>query len=246
MVFRYLVLTVFTLVTIFTTGCKHNLVVGDPDPDPVDTTVNPIDTTMTGIPCNADVVYFEKDILPVLRSNCAFSGCHDAITGADGIRLNDYTNVMKTGKVKAGKPFDSDLYEVITENKDKDRMPPPPAPRLSADQITLIQKWITQGAKNETCDDAAGQCSTDNISFGGYIKPLLTNNCLGCHNANSQGGGVRLDTYEGIRIASVSGRLYGSVARNAGFAAMPQGSPKLNNCHILKLKSWIDNGSLNN
>ena len=231
---------------IYFTSCKHNPGIGDLDPDPQDTTGNPIDTTIQGVPCNPDVVYFTKDVLPILTSNCAFSGCHDAISAADGVRLNNFENVIKTGKIKSGKPDDSELYEIITESKDKDRMPPAPAPRLSADQINVIRKWIVQGAKNEFCDDSAGSCITVGISYSQFIKPLITTHCIGCHNPSNSGGGISLDSYQGVKSIAISGKLYGAVSHTSGFAAMPQGGQKLSSCNILKLKSWIDSGAPEN
>lgn len=228
-------------------SCKHNPVLGDDtDPNPADTTSNPVDTTMTGTPCTPGVIYFEKDVLPILKSNCAFSGCHDAISAADGIKLDSYDNVMKTGKVKPGKPGDSEIYEVITEGKDKDRMPPPPAPRLSAEQIAVIAGWITQGAKKEMCDETAAGCTTTNISYSSFVSPLLKTNCVGCHNAVSAGGGIKLEFYTDVKAAALSGKLFGSINQNPGFVAMPQGSNKLSACNISKIKSWIDAGALNN
>ena len=71
------------LVALFLPSCVHEPVIDPNNPidttdNPIDTIDNPIDTTPTGTPCDPDVVYFSKDILPLLRSNCAKSGCHDA------------------------------------------------------------------------------------------------------------------------------------------------------------------------
>jgi hypothetical protein len=62
----------------------------------------PVDTTATGTPCDPAVVYFEKDVLPILTSNCAYSGCHNAASAKDGIVLDNYANVIRTGKIKVG------------------------------------------------------------------------------------------------------------------------------------------------
>ncbi len=112
----------------------------------------PEDQFTNGNPCHPDTVYFERDILPVLRSSCAKAGCHDA-TPEDGVILDTYANVMATGDVRPGNPGGSDLYEVLIETRPDKRMPPPPQPPLSADQIEMIRKWILQGAKNLSCDD---------------------------------------------------------------------------------------------
>ena len=146
-------------------ACKHDPVFGeegimpsdttdvtDDTDNPVDTTDNSADTTDTGTPCDPDVVYFDQDILPILRSNCAFSGCHDNNSAQDGVILTSYENVMLTADVEAFDLDGSDLYEVITDSDPDDRMPPAPNERLTSAQISKISEWILQGAKNEQCD----------------------------------------------------------------------------------------------
>src|SRR5690349_2132712 len=84
------------LMLMLVTSCEHDPVGPiDPGPGPIDTTGNPIDTTGNpidttdhGTPCDPNVVYFEMSILPLLKSNCAKSGCHDAITHEEGIVLD--------------------------------------------------------------------------------------------------------------------------------------------------------------
>ncbi len=107
---------------------------------------------ITGNPCHPDTVYFERDLLPVLRSNCAMEGCHDAATALDGVILDNFANVMATADVKPGDPDDSDLYEVLIEDNINKRMPLG-LPPLNTDQITLVRKWIQQGALNLNCDE---------------------------------------------------------------------------------------------
>lgn len=100
----------------------------------------PSDTTFTGIKCNADTVYFEKEILPIITANCAYSGCHNTVTAADGIKLDNYANIIKYGKIKPFNVSKSELYEVITDTDQKKYvMPPPPAAKLSVAQIASFQ-----------------------------------------------------------------------------------------------------------
>ena len=49
----------------------------------------------TNVICNPDTVYFKQKILPLIVSNCAMSGCHDAISKKDGVVLTDFTNIIK-------------------------------------------------------------------------------------------------------------------------------------------------------
>lgn len=235
---------------MFLIACEHETGVipvdPGPDPDPVDTTGNPIDTTQQGIPCDPNVVYFEMQILPLLKSNCAKSGCHDAITHEKDIVLDSYENVMGSGVIE---PFDlgnSDMFEVITDSDPDDRMPPAPNQRLTTEQINMIATWILQGAKDLTCDENAGQCDTTNITYSGFVAPLLTTYCVGCHSGGAPSAGIMLNTHAGVQSVALNGRLYGAISHASGFQPMPRGSAKLPQCTIDKVKSWINDGAPNN
>ena len=230
------------------TSCEHDPVAGpvDPGPDPIDTTDNPIDTTDEGVPCDPAVVYFATEVLPILRSNCAKSGCHDAITHEEDIILDSYTNVMNSDVVEPFDLNDSEMFERITDSDPDKRMPPPPHQRLTADQINTIATWILQGTQNLTCDENTGACNTDNITYSGFVAPLLTTNCVGCHSGGAPSGGISLNTHAGVQTVALNGRLYGAISHANGFQPMPRGSAKLSQCTIDKVKAWIDNGAQNN
>ena len=233
---------------VFMVACEHDPVVDpvDPGPDPIDTIVDPIDTTVNGTPCDPNVVYFNMQILPLLKSNCAKSGCHDAISHQEDIILDSYQNVMGSDVIEPFDLSDSDLFEVITENDPDKQMPPAPNQRLNAEQINLIASWILQGAKDLTCDENAGQCNTDNITYVDFVSPLLTTYCVGCHSGGAPSGGISLNTYAGVQTVALNGRLYGAISHSAGFTPMPFGSAKLPQCSIDKIKAWIDEGAQNN
>lgn len=249
-----LVVLLTGLVLLLMPACVHEPVL-PVDPDPNDTTDNPIDTmdidTMdmdtTGEPCNPEVVYFEKDVLPILRSNCAKSGCHDAITHEEDIILDSYANVIASDVIRAFDLNGSDLYEVITETDPDKRMPQPPNERLTAEQITVIAKWILQGAKDLTCDVNAGVCDTTAVSYSGFIAPLLANTCVGCHSGGAPSGGISLNTHAGVQAVALNGRLVGAVTWATGYKPMPFGAAsKLPSCTIDKIKAWVNDGAPNN
>lgn len=245
-----LVLVLLTsLMLLMLPACMHEPVL-PVDPDPNDTIDNPMDTMdmdTIGEPCNPDIVYFEKDILPILRSNCAKSGCHDAITHEKDIILNSYTNVMASDVVRAFDLNSSDLYEVITETDPDKRMPQPPNERLTTDQITIIAKWILQGAKDLSCDVNAGICDTTNVTYSGFIAPLLANTCVGCHSGDAPSGGISLNTHAGVESVALNGRLIGAITWASGYKPMPFGAAKkLPECTIDKIKAWVHDGARNN
>lgn len=245
------VLLIAGMVMLLLPACEHEPL-PPVDPDPIDTMgmdtmdVDTMDEDTMGIPCDPDVVYFDRDLLPILKSNCAKSGCHDAITHQEDIILDNFENVMASGIVK---PFDlngSDMYEVITETDPDKRMPEPPNQKLTAEQITLISKWILQGAKDLTCDEMAGQCDTTNITYSGFVAPLLTTYCVGCHSGGAPSGNIVLNSHAGVQAVALNGRLIGAITWANGFQQMPRGSGKLSDCNIQKIKAWISNGALNN
>lgn len=194
--------------------------------------------------CSPDTAYFQNDVLPILVSNCAKSGCHDAISKKEGVQTTDYPTVMK--EVKPYTLSDGDLYKYITHTSSKKVMPPPPASPLSTSQKDIIAKWILQGAKNNACNANSGGCDTQNIKFSTFVKPLMDKYCVGCHSATAPQGNIALATYTDVQKYAKSGALYGSVSHSAGFSKMPKGGSKLNDCDISKLKAWIDAGALNN
>ena len=108
------------------TSCKHepNVKITTTTNDTTDTTITPKDTIKNGNPCSPDTVYFERDILPLIGSNCAKSGCHDAITSADGVNYSTYNSTINTGKVDPGRPANSKMYTMLS--KTGEIMPPPP------------------------------------------------------------------------------------------------------------------------
>lgn len=169
------------------------------------------------------------------------SGCHDAATRADGVQLTSYSTIMKY--IKAGNAADSKLYKVIIDTDPGDRMPPPPRSPLTAAQIAKIQKWINQGAKNNSCGSS---CDANVFTYSGAVKTMLDTKCVGCHSATNPGGNINLSTYASVRTVALNGKLYGSIAHQTGFSPMPKNSAKLSDCEITQVQRWIAAGALNN
>jgi len=197
----------------------------------------PVDTG--GIACNPDTIYFNMDLLPILVSSCAKSNCHDATSHKEGVILTDYNNVMQTGGVNPFNPGGSKLYRVITNNGE-DIMPPPPDSPLTAAQIQMVNKWISQGAKNLHCDNMP--CDTVNVTYTGTIWPIILDNCKGCHTGASAGGGIQLVDYATIKASGQSGKLYGSITHTSGYSPMPKNGAMLPNCYIIQIRKWIEQG----
>jgi mono/diheme cytochrome c family protein len=232
-------LSLFLLLTVlFIQACTHEVMTPMP---PEDMEENPNET-----PCDPEVIYFDRDILPILKSNCAKSGCHDVASHQEGIILDNFQNVMASGIVKPFDLDDSEIYEVITETDPDKIMPEPPNQMLTANQIALIAQWIEQGAQSLTCDDGQQPCIAENISYAAFVAPLLSANCTGCHSGGSPSGNIVLNSHSAVQTVALNGRLLGAITWANGYQQMPQGSGKLSNCNIDKIKEWINNGAPNN
>ncbi len=251
---------VFILLICFTFACKHDIP-EQPAPAPTGGTTgggtgnpgtgnpgtgNPgTGNPGTGnpvTPCDPNVVYFQRDVLPILLSNCTMSGCHNATDHQDGVILDNYTNVMATADVRPGNANNSDLYEVLVESDPRKRMPYN-LPQLPVAQRTIIRNWINQGAKNETCGTAS--CDSLNVTYTATIQPIIQANCSGCHNTSLASGGYNFNTHAGLAVAAQNGRLVGAVAQKTGFKSMPQGG-RLTDCQISQIRNWVQKGALNN
>ena len=187
--------------------------------------------------CHPDTIYFNRDIQPILTSNCAFSGCHGQGSAQDGVSLEDYQALMNSDVVDPGDPDDSDLYENITETDPDDIMPPPPNNPLRAEEISLIRKWILQGAQNLICD----ACDTTQLSYSNSIQSVITANCVSCHSGPNPSGGRLLNGYSELRVAVNGTKLLQRINRENGVPPMPPGGP-INDCDLQKIETWVNNG----
>ena len=218
-------------------ACKHY----PPDVDNLvpasGSTVGPSTPLEFQGPCDTDSVYFNNSILPLFISNCAKSGCHDAITSKEGFTFNSYANIMASGEIVPNDPTEGDIMEVIKSSQSNKRMPPPPNIPLSQQQIDLIEKWIKQGAQNNGCDN----CDSTAATYTAKIKPLLDAKCKGCHNANYTSYGVSFETYGTTVAVGQTGQLLGAVKHISPYKFMPKGGPKLRDCEISMIENWINN-----
>ncbi len=205
---------------------------------PNDTTTNN-DTTHTGVDTG---MCFERDILPIFVSNCAKSGCHDAIKREKGYVLDNYNNIVSRGIVP-GNTGASQIWKSLVTTEVDDRMPRGAA-ALTAAELNLISRWIAAGAKDSGA--CSSGCDSNNYTYSGAIAPMMSLYCTGCHNSAAAPGGSLKD-YNSVKTAAVSGRLIGNISHQAGYNAMPPGSGiQLSVCQVTQVKKWVAAGALNN
>ncbi len=89
-------------------------------------------------------------------------------------------------------------------------------------------------------------CITVGMKYQADIVPIISNNCYVCHSTAAHLGDVVLDNYTQVKKYVDSGQLMGAINREPGYSPMPQDGPKLNDCSIEKIESWIADGAPNN
>lgn len=96
-----------------------------------------------------DPIDFERDVRPILTRNCL--SCHgpDAESRKAGLRLDLREGLFGTSRsgepiVTPGSAGESLLLERVTDSLDP--MPPTPHPPLSQAEVSVLQRWITEGA----------------------------------------------------------------------------------------------------
>ena len=187
-------------------------------------------------PCDPGIVYFTNEILPMIQSNCAMSGCHSSSNPADGIDLSSYAGIRS--EVRAGNPDESELYQVLFESGE-DLMPPPPMAPLTDAQKERIRLWILQGAKKTTC---IGDCDTAAVTtYSGTIAALIQTQCIGCHQGPTASGGVLLTNYSQVSSAVSYLGLLDAINATNGYTAMPPSGP-MTNCNVALMERWVRGG----
>ncbi len=98
-------------------------------------------------------VSYKSDVQPILGKRCV--SCHtgdgDGVK-ASGFQMDTYANVMKGTKlgpmIVAGHSESSSLYRLVSGKVDKSIQMPHGQEKLTDSEVSTIQQWIDQGAKD--------------------------------------------------------------------------------------------------
>jgi len=113
-------------------------------------------------------VSFQTEVLPVLERHCF--ECHGPTKQRSGLRVDTRAGLLKGGDLGPalipGNSAGSHLVELISSPDDEEAMPPD-GKRLSAAEVTLIRRWIGEGAvwPGQMDAVAATQVTSDHWSF---------------------------------------------------------------------------------
>ena len=126
------------------------------------------DETPTGTPGN---VSYYRDIRPIFQANC--QGCHQPAKAKGKYVMTSFDTLLKGGSsgdaaIVPGNPDTSYLIDLITPIAGKAEMPADKKP-LSAGEIELISRWIKEGAKDDTPDNAKQRYDMDHPPV--YTRP---------------------------------------------------------------------------
>ena len=95
-----------------------------------------------------DGVNFHREVLPIFENKC-FS-CHQGGKTKGGLKLDSLSHALKGGKqdgpgIVPGDAFDSAIFLRVTD-EDEDYVMPPKGEKLTKNEITVLEKWINEGA----------------------------------------------------------------------------------------------------
>ncbi len=130
---------------------------------------------MAALSSTDGTVDFIKDVLPILEENCI--DCHNADKQKSGLRLDLRPHMLKGGdnglpSVVPGDPEASYIMEVV-KGIDPDMQMPPKGDPLTADQITLLETWIVEGAIWPGQMDATIDETVDHWSLLPVVRPTI-------------------------------------------------------------------------
>src|SRR2546423_885600 len=124
----------------------------------------------------------------ILRRNCY--ECHGGNPAKIAKKLNvlDHALLVDSNRriVVPGKPHESRLIQRIADGS----MPPEEEerrlPRLSEEELTILNDWILGGAPEPSPDDGLAIGSTDvpRSSLAAHVKAIFEQRCYECHRYN--------------------------------------------------------------
>lgn len=106
----------------------------------------------------------------------------------------------------------------------------------------LIIVFLFAGCYQDN-EESLAPCVQGTVTHTQVQQVLLSYGCIGCHNSSGASGGVNLQQYSTLKVAVDRGRLVGAITHAAGFAPMPQGGTKMNDCDIARIQAWIAAGA---
>ncbi|MFO0960715.1 MAG: c-type cytochrome domain-containing protein, partial [Isosphaeraceae bacterium] len=91
-------------------------------------------------------VDFAHDVLPLIRDRCG--SCHTNGKAKGDLSMDTREDLLKAEALVPGKAAESSLMERVLSADPEERMPPK-GPPLSPAQVSILRRWINEGARWE-------------------------------------------------------------------------------------------------
>ncbi|MDB4724402.1 hypothetical protein OAF71_01280 [bacterium] len=179
-------------------------------------------------------VSFFRQIRPIFQANC--QGCHQPAKRGGDFVMTDFSQLKKGGEtgmpaIVPGDPDSSYLLEQIKATDGKADMPKAAKP-LSAGEVELVRRWITEGANDDTPKNAVTKFDMDHPPIYSNAPQITT------VDYSPDGKYLAISGYHEVLVFNVSNwqlqyRLVGLSERiesaifsnNSQFLAVAGGSP---------------------
>lgn len=117
---------------------------------------------------------------------------------------------------------------------------------LGAFLITMV---LAQSCYNRKADieyPAPVTCDTTNVRYSVEVVNILSANCYVCHMPGFAPSGIFLNNYNTVKNMVTNNKLINVIQWTPGFSKMPKNQPKMSDCNIAVIRTWIRNGAPNN
>ena len=215
-------------------------------------------------------VSFEHEVAPIIKDKCI--RCHGANQAGAMLRMDSYAAMGRGGRsgplAIPRRPLNSLIMARLMTPDMMQRMPRGGA-KLADDEITIIGRWIEQGAEFDGTDMNAmiGESAvpkkppvkvvmadgTETVSFKNDVAPMLVNICLGCHSGNNPRGGYNITTFEQLLTDGESGNTIVPGKPDESYIVdlvlrqdpikMPAGQAQIKRSQAVALETWIREGA---
>jgi hypothetical protein len=112
--------------------------------------------------------------------------------------------------------------------------------------LSFIALSLLTSCYYDSEEDLYTVCDTTNVTFSGTVHPILEANCSSCHNASVAEAGIITETHNDLILHVNSGIFWKAINHEPGATPMPYNQPKMQQCDLLKIKAWINQGAPNN
>src|SRR5579884_2543913 len=122
--------------------------------------------TALAAPPAADDATLAARVKEIFRTRCL--ECHGGSQTKAGVRVLDRERLVAKGKIVPGKPEESPLFDLIAGRGDSP-MPPEGQPRLAAEDVETVRRWLAAGAPAFPADVPAPPEQGRDRAFRGLV-----------------------------------------------------------------------------